>query len=156
MSDFHEIYKHPLWQQRRLKILSRDHWTCLHCRATGITLHVDHVYYVSGRKPWEYPEWALRTLCEQCHEIRHRDSNSSEKVWECVIGSLASCASLGHPLFGLQSLLLNETKRHSPETLCMAIGLAIGLDIKFSDAIAKAQITLGVISTQSDSVLKSN
>ncbi len=34
-------------------------------------LNVHHKYYVYGKKPWEYEEKALVTLCEDCHQKRH-------------------------------------------------------------------------------------
>lgn len=37
-----------------------------------LELHVHHKYYVLGRKPWEYPDEALITLCSDCHEKLHK------------------------------------------------------------------------------------
>lgn len=34
-------------------------------------LNVHHTYYVEGKNPWEYPDDALETLCEDCHQMRH-------------------------------------------------------------------------------------
>ena len=34
-------------------------------------LNVHHSYYIRGKKPWEYPDDALVTLCEDCHKKRH-------------------------------------------------------------------------------------
>ena len=34
-------------------------------------LNVHHKYYVLGKKPWEYEDNALVTLCESCHQKRH-------------------------------------------------------------------------------------
>ena len=34
-------------------------------------LNVHHNYYVSGKKPWEYDDDALLTLCADCHKKRH-------------------------------------------------------------------------------------
>ena len=34
-------------------------------------LNIHHNYYIHGRKPWEYPNDALVTLCEICHKKRH-------------------------------------------------------------------------------------
>lgn len=34
-------------------------------------LNVHHNYYTRGKKPWEYPDDALVTLCEDCHKKRH-------------------------------------------------------------------------------------
>lgn len=37
-------------------------------------LNVHHKYYMQGLKPWEYPNDALITLCEDCHKKRHHES----------------------------------------------------------------------------------
>lgn len=34
-------------------------------------LNVHHTYYIKGRKPWEYGNDTLVTLCENCHKKRH-------------------------------------------------------------------------------------
>jgi hypothetical protein len=60
-------YTDPRWQRKRLEILQRDNFTCTACDAQTKTLHVHHLYYCTGRKPWEYPNFALRSLCETCH-----------------------------------------------------------------------------------------
>lgn len=68
-------YGDPQWQKMRLRIMERDEFTCQECGATAEMLskrneefHVHHKYYEPGAKKWEYPETALITLCEQCHE----------------------------------------------------------------------------------------
>lgn len=37
-------------------------------------LNIHHNYYVRGKKPWEYPNDALVTLCEDCHKKRHENA----------------------------------------------------------------------------------
>lgn len=37
-------------------------------------LNVHHKYYISGRKPWEYDNDALVTLCVKCHKEEHEKS----------------------------------------------------------------------------------
>jgi hypothetical protein len=60
------------WQKKRLEIMQRDNWTCRSCGANGegVTLNVHHAYYITGRSPWEYPEYSLFTYCEDCHTYR--------------------------------------------------------------------------------------
>lgn len=62
------------WQSRRREILRRDNYTCQECGAKGCdnTLHVHHKGYVSSLLPWEYPDDALITLCESCHQEVHK------------------------------------------------------------------------------------
>ena len=37
-------------------------------------LNIHHKYYITGRKPWDYDDDALITLCEDCHQKRHQSS----------------------------------------------------------------------------------
>jgi hypothetical protein len=37
-------------------------------------LHVHHKYYQTYKKPWEYPNDALQTLCWLCHEELHKNT----------------------------------------------------------------------------------
>jgi hypothetical protein len=68
MSEYSERLKHPKWQEKRLRILERDEFTCQGCDATDKTLHVHHGYYRRGLNPWEYENETLYTFCEDCHE----------------------------------------------------------------------------------------
>lgn len=63
-----DLLKDPRWQRKRLEILQRDDWRCQECTDNGSTLHVHHKKYERGRKPWEYEDVDLVTLCESCHE----------------------------------------------------------------------------------------
>lgn len=63
----------PRWQKQRLKILERDRWTCQVCESTTDTLAVHHLYYEGATDPWEYPDEALLTLCEECHSRETED-----------------------------------------------------------------------------------
>ena len=65
---YSEKLKDPRWQKKRLKILERDEFTCQSCFDSESTLHVHHRYYIRGAEPWGYPNEALQTLCESCHE----------------------------------------------------------------------------------------
>lgn len=38
-------------------------------------LNIHHKYYILGRKPWEYDNDALITLCPHCHQKRHLQTN---------------------------------------------------------------------------------
>jgi len=37
-------------------------------------LNIHHKYYIKGKKPWDYPNTALITLCQDCHHKRHSES----------------------------------------------------------------------------------
>lgn len=62
-----DLLRDPRWQRRRLEIMQRDKFRCRSCGDETTTLNVHHSYYVKGRKPWEYEDTELHTLCEPCH-----------------------------------------------------------------------------------------
>jgi transcription elongation factor Elf1 len=66
-NGFFELYKHPNWQKRRLEIMEKSNFECLHCGTKDKTLNVHHLYYENGLKPWEYPDDSLICLCSDCH-----------------------------------------------------------------------------------------
>jgi hypothetical protein len=71
MSYADELRK-PQWQRKRLEIMARDDWRCTGCSADDKPLHVHHERYINGRKPWEYADNDLKTLCEECHSLFHK------------------------------------------------------------------------------------
>lgn len=73
---YNELLKDPRWQKRRLEIFERDNWTCQICGTKDKMLHVHHIAYIKNRKPWDYPDNLLITLCEECHkeDKKNRDS----------------------------------------------------------------------------------
>jgi hypothetical protein len=84
---YSEKLKDPRWQRRRLEIMQRDDFTCLRCEEAENTLHVHHLYYVSGREPWDYPLWSYQTLCEKCHK-ETREIPENLETWEILMDSL--------------------------------------------------------------------
>jgi hypothetical protein len=64
-------YHDPRWQKFRLKCFEDRGWRCENCCDSDSTLNVHHVYYVPGRKPWQYPNECVRVLCSECHEYEH-------------------------------------------------------------------------------------
>lgn len=66
--SYETLLKDPRWQRKRLEILSRDGFECKICFDTEKTLHVHHINYNRGCKPWEYDDCDLTSLCEDCHE----------------------------------------------------------------------------------------
>lgn len=64
---FFEQYKDPRWQKKRLEIMQRDAFTCVLCKDKETTLNIHHKKYINGKKPWEYEDDDLITLCEDCH-----------------------------------------------------------------------------------------
>ena len=91
-------YKHPHWQQRRLQIMDRDKFKCCLCGDSETTLNVHHRYYVSGRNLWNYPDFALQTLCEECHEKEHqkvKNYPTCVENWELILECLSGGISQG-------------------------------------------------------------
>jgi len=70
-NDWSDQYKHPKWQKRRLEILQNQGFKCKMCGDAEKTLNVHHGKYVLGRKIWEYEDYELIGLCEDCHLLAH-------------------------------------------------------------------------------------
>lgn len=64
-----EKLRNPLWQKKRLEILSRDKFTCTSCGDSETELQIHHKKYIDGKEPWEYDESDLITLCKHCHLV---------------------------------------------------------------------------------------
>lgn len=69
--DYKELLKHPKWQKKRLEILARDEFQCKLCSDEETTLHIHHLKYEYGNKPWEYEDKYLITICKDCHKVIH-------------------------------------------------------------------------------------
>lgn len=61
-------YLDPRWQEKRLRVMDREKFTCQSCGAQDKTLHVHHRSYAKGKRIWDTPDDELVTLCEDCHE----------------------------------------------------------------------------------------
>lgn len=97
MSDqFWESYKHPHWQEKRLRIMERAGFKCESCARLDAkyesgyvnedaTLEVHHAYYERGKEVWEYPDDSLHCLCKKCHDDQYQFSLDVRKA----IGFLA-------------------------------------------------------------------
>lgn len=72
--------KDPLWQRKRLFILTRDAFKCQMCGDEKATLHVHHRHYMTGRDPWDYPDDLLVTLCEVCHKKEEQAASSAQEM----------------------------------------------------------------------------
>jgi hypothetical protein len=62
----------PEWKAKRAEIYKRDNYACVDCGSRGVTINCHHLHYVRGKKPWEYPSYALETVCDACHVKRHK------------------------------------------------------------------------------------
>ena len=62
-----EKLKDPRWQKKRLEVMEAADFKCQMCGNAEKTLHVHHVNYQKGAKPWEYEPHELKCFCEECH-----------------------------------------------------------------------------------------
>lgn len=79
------------WKDKRLEILERDNNRCQRCKSKFKTLHVHHLAYIAGARPWEHPNEFLITLCEDCHK--------AEETYKIQIKSLIRELSIDGYLF---------------------------------------------------------
>jgi hypothetical protein len=59
-------------------------FACDACCDETETLHVHHLYYVTGREPWEYPDFALSVLCKTCHSNAHGEASNMLEFEEVI------------------------------------------------------------------------
>jgi hypothetical protein len=91
------------WKWRRHSVLSRDKCKCTQCgRAGGEVgwdrLDVHHLYYVIGKRAWDYPYEALTRLCRDCHTKVHQASKVpffEEKNGKLVESEWVVCSKCG-------------------------------------------------------------
>jgi len=65
---YSELLRDPRWQQKRLETLERAGWCCEVCGDSEKELHVHHLYYLKGKKPWEVERRQLSVMCKSCHK----------------------------------------------------------------------------------------
>jgi 5-methylcytosine-specific restriction endonuclease McrA len=79
MSDLNKYWKllnNPKWKLKRALILRRDSYRCTYC-GSNEKLHIHHKQYHFSKKlqvfkkPWEYNDNLLTTLCSICHQNGH-------------------------------------------------------------------------------------
>ena len=95
-SNYAKDRLNPRWQKKRLEIMKLDDFECIECGSGSKTLNVHHSYYISGRKPWQYPDWSLKTFCQECHKRMHErlieccedEYGPAEEPWETYLSWL--------------------------------------------------------------------
>ncbi len=73
MTTYAQKLKDPRWQKKRLQVFERAGFECEFCGDKDSTLHAHHRAYVKGREPWDYDEFEIACLCENCHRATHAD-----------------------------------------------------------------------------------
>jgi hypothetical protein len=125
-TDYSKLLLDPRWQKKRLEILNRDEFACRACGNDESTLHVHHCYYSKGKRPWDYADSSLVTLCVVCHE---EESNAlQEKITLCNV--LSICGFLSSDFNALavgvySGFTEGHLPRHIPEVAASIIGETI-------------------------------
>jgi len=86
---YKQMLKDPRWQKKRLEVFERAGWKCESCGDGTTELHVHHVEYKKGAKPWEYSMNDLQCLCKHCHKKDHKktvtkSTNQPHACFECT------------------------------------------------------------------------
>lgn len=73
---YEDLLLTPEWKSKRGYILKRDNYKCQWCGKQE-QLQVHHKYYSKYPnnvkvQPWNYPNDALITLCNECHQKAHK------------------------------------------------------------------------------------
>lgn len=84
MATYAEKLLDPRWQQKRLRILERDKWTCQLCQDKDTTLHIHHHFYLKDYEPWDYKDEDLITYCSHCHALVEFAKTNFKDVQEIV------------------------------------------------------------------------
>lgn len=76
IDDYNQLLNCNEWKEKRQEILERDNYMCQWC-GNKTNLNVHHKYYAAYPNgvmadPWDYPNKALITLCEDCHKKAHQ------------------------------------------------------------------------------------
>lgn len=138
MSDFWKKYKHPLWQEKRLRIMERDGFVCKICGGKDETLNVHHGYYERGKDPWDYDDDTMHTLCDSCHDENHA----------LILDARKALARL-HPFdmefaSGLLSALFDLTKKELPQDVIEAkfrtINMAVQMLSRYGDPFDHSEL----------------
>lgn len=100
--NYKELLKDGRWQIRKTEIMLRDNYCCRACGAKasdGVALNVHHLHYRKGKKPWEYLDSELMTLCEKCHKAHHKSEKS--KIYGVNIGDFVRYRHGDYDNFGI-------------------------------------------------------
>lgn len=139
--DYLSLLKDPRWQKKRLEIMQRDNFTCQHCGCRDKTLHVHHLTYDKCKKPWEYNNSNLLTLCESCHKY---ESEAYAESYNSFIRLRNTFLSKGLSLELLDSIItqIDETVNNEifPEEIIKVIQIGIFGTQNISDVFAARKI----------------
>lgn len=84
--SYAEMLKDPRWQKKRLEVMQRDGFICQHCLSEDKPLQVHHLVYEKDKKPWEYADEDLITLCEECHQRETEENSEIYGYFKILVG----------------------------------------------------------------------
>lgn len=115
VSKYGQMLRDPRWQKKRLEIMGRDKFACRLCWDDASTLNVHHLWYARGAEPWDYPDTALVTVCDSCHEELHA-GRFGDFILEALIQGGATLDGLFSTLTAFQLLFEGpDPRRITPE-----------------------------------------
>jgi hypothetical protein len=119
-TDYFKKLLDPRWQKRRLEVFERDEFRCRACGSEKKTLQVHHLYYKSGREPWDYPLGAYKTFCLDCHKEQSEEDGAT---WEafCTLENEFDLASGSGTTEFISSLGTCSDRTGEPPTELLAL-----------------------------------
>ena len=74
---YSDLLRSEQWLEKRKQILKRDEYQCRNCGSlSGLQVHHRQYQFLKirdrFRKPWEYNDHNLITLCARCHQVGHK------------------------------------------------------------------------------------
>lgn len=85
---YSEQLRTSAWLRKKYEIMARDNFVCSSCLKDNFEsqLEVHHIMYKKNKMAWEYPDYFLVTLCRECHQKEHDESNISnpKKIIEWI------------------------------------------------------------------------
>jgi len=118
--SYSDKLKDVRWQKRRLEILNRDQWKCTLCGDDKSQLHVHHEKYTG--EPWDAPNRALKTVCEDCHGLLHniKDLDYVAKVLK-IKNNMGDCRLFACDPFSVESQTKDSDGYHHQNSFSWSI-----------------------------------
>lgn len=116
MKEYREYFKDPRWQKKRLEILNRDEFMCQRCYGTETELHIHHRLYKQNKKPWEYDNDLLLTLCKDCHA-----NEKTMKTSICALSETMKKKFLSAEVTDLAIAFFSAELQHLPDVFMSAL-----------------------------------
>jgi len=106
-NKYREKLEDKRWKEFSRSIKERRGGGCQSCRRTDLGLQVHHIFYETGRDPWDYGDEDVVVLCGPCHKELHEQlkkfrrfvfGKMSPRVFQILNGSLAVAFEKYEPL----------------------------------------------------------